>query len=84
MSKKKVKIGTTVMVDARGIAEAVQLASHYESSLHITARNMSANLKSIMGMMTLELTKGEEVTLVAEGSDEKEALDGLQHYFAGV
>ena len=84
MSKKKVTIGTKEVVDARGIAEAVQLASHYESSLHILVRNMSANVKSIMGMMTLELTKGEEVTLVAEGADEKEALDGLQHFFAGV
>ncbi|MBR5968900.1 MAG: HPr family phosphocarrier protein [Lachnospiraceae bacterium] len=84
MSKKKVKIGEAVVVDARGIAKAVQLASHYESALHIKARNMSANLKSIMGMMALELAKGEEITLVAEGSDEEEALAGLQHYFAGV
>ncbi|MBR0092302.1 MAG: HPr family phosphocarrier protein [Lachnospiraceae bacterium] len=84
MSKKVVTIGSAQATDARGIAEAVQLASHYESSLHILVRNMSANIKSIMGMMTLELAKGEEVTLVAEGSDEQEALDGLQHFFAGV
>lgn len=84
MSKKIVTIGTNEAVDARGIAEAVQLASHYESSLHIQVRNMSANVKSIMGMMTMELAKGEEVTLVAEGADEQEALEGLQHFFAGA
>ena len=84
MSKKKIKIGRVHEMDARGIAEAVQIASGYTSSLHILSNNMSANVKSIMGMMTLELTQGDEITLVAEGEDEEAAITGLQHFFAGV
>ena len=70
-------------VDARGLAEMVQIANKYKSTLHILAQNGKVNVKSIMGMMTLKLYKGEEITLVAEGEDESDAVTGLQGYLEG-
>ena len=68
-------------VDARTIAQVVQVASKYESTLHLLAGNVRANVKSIMGMMALQLREGDQVTLVAEGGDETEAIAGLEAYF---
>ena len=36
------------------------------------------NLKSIMGVMSLGIGKGAEITISAEGKDEQSALDSLQ------
>jgi len=35
------------------------------------------NAKSIMGMMSLKLQKGEDVTIVADGQDEDAAVSGV-------
>ena len=40
------------------------------------------NAKSIMGMMTLGLDNGEEVTVTANGKDESEAMDGVEKYLS--
>ena len=66
---------------ARKIPQVVQIASKYESTLHLLAGNVSANIKSIMGMMALHLHEGDHITLVAEGGDETEAIAGLEACF---
>ena len=38
------------------------------------------NAKSIMGMMSLVLSAGSHVTVVAEGQDEDEAVDALEKF----
>ena len=35
------------------------------------------NAKSIMGLMSLAIMNGEEVTLIADGEDEETAIEGL-------
>lgn len=83
MARKSVELKVENGTDARVIAEIVQLASKYESALHIEAGSVSVNAKSIMGMMTLNLSQGEAVTIVAEGADEEDALTGLGAFLAG-
>ena len=36
-----------------------------------------ANAKSLLGVLSLGITKGKEITIIADGADEKEAVDGL-------
>ena len=36
------------------------------------------NAKSLLGLLSMQLTKGTELLLEAEGSDEAEALDALE------
>ena len=38
---------------------------------------MKINAKSIMGMMSLKLQKGEDVTIIADGQDEDAAVSGV-------
>lgn len=55
----------------------VQLASRYNSLLYIEMKNKKVNAKSIMGMMSLGLMEDDEVTLIADGDDEEDAIECL-------
>ena len=39
------------------------------------------NAKSIMGMMSLSLAGGDEITVVTDGEDEKKAAEGIKTFF---
>lgn len=45
--------------------------------------NKRINAKSIMGMMTLNLTEGEALTVSVEGSDEEAAAERIEKYLTG-
>ena len=83
MIKKPVKIQLSEGLDARPIA-LVQEASQYSSSVYIEVDQKQVNAKSIMGMMSLTLMPGEEITVVANGTDEKEAAAGIERFLVNV
>ena len=62
---------------ARPIAMLVQLASQYVSD------TMTVNAKSIMGMMTLGLAKGQKLELLIDGEDEETAMKEMENYLTG-
>ena len=80
MITKKMNVKLPSGLAARPIAELDQIASQFESEIHIECENKKVNAKSIMGMMSLTLTAGEEVTVVAEGNDESKAIEGIEQY----
>lgn len=85
MIKKPVKIQLSEGLDARPIALLVQEASQYSSSVYIEVdQKQVVNAKSIMGMMSLTLMPGEEITVVANGTDEKEAAAGIERFLVNV
>ena len=55
----------------------VQKANTYKSSIWIQTEERQVNAKSLLGVVTLGVKKGMTVTLIAEGADESEALDGI-------
>ena len=71
-------------LDGRPIALLVQEASQYASQIHIMVNGKKINAKSIMGMMSLSLAEGEELTVVTEGDDEKKAAEGIKTFFTKV
>lgn len=71
-------------LDARPIALLVQEASQYASQVYIQVDGRKINAKSIMGMMSLTLSEGEEVTVVADGADETVAAEGIETFFSKV
>ena len=77
MIKKPVVVGHDDGLDARPIALLVQEASQYDSQVYIEMGEKKINAKSIMGMMSLKLQKGEDVTIVADGQDEDAAVSGV-------
>ena len=80
MTKKPVTIQNNMDMEDRPIAHLVQEASQYTSKVFIEIDNKKINAKSIMGMMSLKLQKGESITVVAEGTDETEAVAGIEDF----
>ena len=83
MITKSIEIKLPRGLEARPVAELVQLASKYDSTVHIEAQEKKVNAKSIMGMMTLTLETGENVTVIAEGADEEAAVADLESFLQG-
>ena len=83
MEKQLIQVEISGELGARTIAEMVQIASKYESSMHIEFKELTVNAKSIMGMMSLHIENGAELTVVAEGADEADALADLGDYIRG-
>ena len=84
MITKKVKMEMTACADPTPVAMLVQVASQYKSKIYLECDNKKVNAKSIMGMMSLALGTGDHVTLIAEGTDEGEALDKIESYLIGA
>ncbi len=84
MISKDITIKIPSGLEARPIAMLVQVACQYDSSIYIQMQDKKINAKSIMGMMSLEIIEGETVTVVADGSDEAEALDNIEKYLTGI
>ena len=82
MTKRTVTIELASGLEARPIAMLVQLASSYESRIYVQSDNKKVNAKSIMGMMTLDLPVGEQVTITADGADEEKAIDEIEKYLS--
>ena len=56
----------------------------FASTVYIQVGEKHINAKSIMGMMSLNLIGGEEITVVTEGEDEEKAAEGIKSFFATV
>ena len=84
MIRKDITIQLTNGLEARPVAMLVQMASQYDSTVYLEAEGKKVNAKSIMGMMSLTLLPGEEITVVANGTDEKEAAAGIERFLVNV
>lgn len=82
MITKKIQIQLQNGLAARPVAVLVQVASQYNSSIYVECDDRKVNAKSIMGMMTLGLTAGEEVVVSANGDDEQTAMDDIVKYLS--
>ena len=82
MIRKLVTMQNEKGLDARPIARLVQEASQYASKVYIEVDDKQVNAKSIMGMMSLTFSGGEEFTVIADGTDEEEAIQGVEKFLA--
>ncbi len=83
MIQKDIQIKLSGGLEARPIAVLVQVASQYESTVYLQIDNKKVNAKSIMGMMSLGLNSGEQVTVLVDGADEQDALANIEKYLSG-
>lgn len=56
MIKKPITIHLSTGLEARPVAQLVQVASQFNSEIYVEVGKKKVNAKSIMGMMTLDLT----------------------------
>ncbi|MCD8346382.1 MAG: HPr family phosphocarrier protein [Lachnospiraceae bacterium] len=82
MTKKEITIQLPSGLEARPIAMLVQVASQYESEIHLESNGRNVNAKSIMGMMTLGLDTGDKVLVTADGADEQAAVNKIEEYLS--
>lgn len=77
MVEQTINVQLETGLQARTAAKFVQEANRFLSDLFLEKDGKRVNAKSIMGLMSLAITKGEEITLIADGSDEDIALNAL-------
>lgn len=82
MVRKTMTVQLTAGLEARPIAMLVQVASQYDSKIYVETGSKRVNEKSIMGMMTLGISVGEEVTVSADGADEEKAIAEIESYLS--
>ena len=82
MISRNMTINIPSGLEARPVALLVQVASQYESKIKVHSGDKQINAKSIMGMMSLGLAEGENLTVTAEGIDETEAVDHIERYLS--
>lgn len=82
MIQKSMQIQLANGLEARPVAVLVQKASMFDSKIYIEAEGKKVNAKSIMGMMSLGLAEGEQITIIANGPDEDEAVNAIDKYIS--
>ncbi|MFC3886597.1 HPr family phosphocarrier protein [Bacillus songklensis] len=80
MIEKKVEVLLKTGLQARPAALFVQEANRFSSDIFLEKDGKKVNAKSIMGLMSLALSSGSSVTLIADGADEEEAVETLSQY----
>lgn len=78
MQKRQLTINNKDGLHARPAALFVKTANRYKSELEIQTKDKIANGKSIIGIMSLGAFYGEEITLTADGPDERELLEAME------
>jgi catabolite repression HPr-like protein len=77
MVEKEVKVLLNTGLQARQAALFVQEANRFNSDVYLEKENKKVNAKSIMGIMSLAISKGTSIKISADGSDEETAVDAL-------
>lgn len=77
MEKREFHIVAETGIHARPATLLVQAASKFNSDINLEYNSKSVNLKSIMGVMSLGVGQGADVTITADGDDAKEAIEAI-------
>ena len=80
MIKKPITVNLSTGLEARPVAQLVQVASQFNSEIYVEVGEKKVNAKSIMGMMTLGLIAGQSITVEADGADEDQAVSEIEKY----
>lgn len=74
---KKVTIENEVGLHARPATFFIQKANEFKSSIWVEKEERRVNAKSLLGLLSLGIAQGEEITLIGDGPDEAQAIDML-------
>ena len=80
MSNKEIVVSDVSREHENPIAELVQVACQFDSNIVSENDNRKINAKRIMGIMAFNPTRGMTVNIVADGSDEQEALVAMEKF----
>lgn len=84
MLKANVKVINQLGLHARAAAQLVRLAGEFDSNIKLIKidRSVFADAKSILNILTLAASKGTELIIEVQGTDEKEAMSAIKNLFS--
>jgi phosphocarrier protein len=74
---KEVVINNQVGLHARPATFFIQKANEFKSSVWVEKDERRVNAKSLLGVLSLGIVKGTKIRVIADGSDEDEAIGTL-------
>lgn len=77
MLSKEVVVQNQVGLHARPVTFFIQKSNEFKSGIWVEKNDRRVNAKSLLGVLSLGITKGTKITVIADGADEQEALDAL-------
>jgi len=81
MTERTITISNRAGIHARPAALVVQATKNFVCNIYLERGRDRINAKSIMGVITLGAAYGTQVKIIAEGEDERAAVDALAHLF---
>ncbi len=82
MVSKEVVINNQVGLHARPATFFIQKANEYKCSIWVEKDERRVNAKSLLGVLSLGIVKGTTVNIIADGTDEDEAIATLTELIA--
>lgn len=77
MYMKEVVVQNQVGLHARPATFFIQKANEFKSSIWVESEDRKVNAKSLLGVLSLGITKGLTITIIADGPDEEDAVNNL-------
>ena len=77
MVKREMAITNNIGLHARPATFFIQKANTFKASIWVEREDRRVSAKSLLGVLSLGIAQGMTVTLIADGQDEEEALEGL-------
>ena len=81
MQIRKVSIVNRLGLHARACAQVVRSAARFRARVSLEVAGRCANARSIVAVMLLAAAMGTEVTVMAEGPDEAQAIEAIVTLF---
>ncbi len=82
MFSKEVVVQNQVGLHARPATFFIQKANEFKSSVWVEKDERKVNAKSLLGVLSLGITKGTSIIIIADGADEQEAVTTLVNLIA--
>ena len=77
MISRSVTVKNSVGLHARPATFFIQKANSYKCSIWVEKEDCRVNAKSLLGVLSLGISKGMTINLIADGNDEAQAIAGL-------
>ena len=77
MYAKEITVKNEVGLHARPATYFIQKANEFKSGIWVEKEERRVNAKSLLGVLSLGIVKGTTITVIADGSDETEAVEAL-------
>ena len=77
MSVKEVLVENQVGLHARPATFFIQKANEFKASIWVEKEERRVNAKSLLGVLSLGIVGGTTIKIIADGTDETEAVDSL-------